>query len=215
MDPTQRIAQFEAMVRPGADPDNDMAWFSLANAYRDANRHADAARAYERCFQLNPAMSKAYQLAGQSLIEAGDRERAGHILTQGYAVAAGRGDRMPMKAMGDLLVTLGVSIPPVAGEAPARSASPGGAEGSFTCSRTGRPGTKMDRPPFRGPVGLWIAEHISRETWEAWIAQGTKIINELRLDLSNDESAETYDRHMREYLGIDDDLHAELTRVRS
>ena len=43
MDVAQRIAQFETMVRPEADPNNDMAWFSLAQAYADAGRHADAA----------------------------------------------------------------------------------------------------------------------------------------------------------------------------
>ncbi|MCK6478042.1 MAG: hypothetical protein L6Q35_14570, partial [Phycisphaerales bacterium] len=48
MDPNQRIAQFEAMVRPEADPNNDMAWFSLGSAYRDAGRHADAAKAFAR-----------------------------------------------------------------------------------------------------------------------------------------------------------------------
>jgi Fe-S cluster biosynthesis and repair protein YggX len=69
----------------------------------------------------------------------------------------------------------------------------------------------MARPPFRGPVGEWIRENVSHQTFQAWIAQGTKVINELRLDLSRDEDAETYDRHMREYLGIDDALYERLT----
>ena len=42
--------------------------------------------------------------------------------------------------------------------------------------------------------------------------QGTKVINEMRLDLSRDEDSETYDRQMREYLGIDDAL---LEQIRS
>ena len=64
MDIQQRIAQFENMVRDEADPTNDMAWFSLGGAYAQAGRHADAAKAYVRCVQINPAMSKAWQLAG-------------------------------------------------------------------------------------------------------------------------------------------------------
>ncbi|HLO40269.1 MAG TPA: Fe(2+)-trafficking protein [Phycisphaerales bacterium] len=208
MDPIQRIAQFEAMVRPEADPNNDMAWFSLANAYRDAARHADAAKAYARCYELNPAMSKAYQLAGQALIDAGDKAEAGKVLSKGYTVAFERGDRLPMKAMGEMLTTLGLPIPetksaaPVAGDAPT---------GTFMCKRTGKPGNKLARAPFRGPIGQWIFDNISKETWDAWIGQGTKVINELRLDLSSEEGANTYDRHMREYLGIDDDLYADLT----
>jgi len=45
MDTDQRIAQFENMVRDGADPHNDMAWCMLAGAYSQAGRHADAANA--------------------------------------------------------------------------------------------------------------------------------------------------------------------------
>jgi Fe-S cluster biosynthesis and repair protein YggX len=61
-------------------------------------------------------------------------------------------------------------------------------------------------------VGKWIQENISAETWRAWIGQGTKVINELRLDLSREQDQDVYDTHMREYLGIDNDLHEQLTR---
>lgn len=203
MDNTQRIAQFENMVQ--ADPENDMAWFSLGGAYAQAGRQAEAADAYMKCIALNKDMSKAYQLAGAAYIAAGERERAAGVLTEGYTVASGKGDFMPRKAMGELLVKLGKPVPHVEEKTAALP------EGSFVCTRTGKPGTKMSRPPFRGPVGQWIAEHITAETFDAWIRQGTKVINELRLDLSRDADAETYDRHMREYLGIDDELYEKLT----
>ena len=210
MDTAQRIAQFENMVRDEADPNNDMAWFMLGGAYGQAGRHADAARAYMRCVQINPAMSKAFQLAGQAFINAGDKDSAGEVLTQGYKSAAERGDRMPMKAMSDLLTKLGKPVPQVAGaEAGKASAAP--AIGGFICQRTGRPGTKMARPPFKGPIGAWIAANIAKETFDDWIAQGTKVINELRLDLSRDEDEAVYDSHMREFLGIDDSLYEQLT----
>lgn len=215
MDVNQRIAQFETMVRPEADPNNDMAWFSLGKAYADAGRHADAAAAFARCCELNPAMSKAYQLAGENFIKSGDLSKAADILKRGYTAAAERGDRLPQKAMEELLVKIGEPVPKVAAKAGAgaSAAAPGG--GSFVCSRTGRPGAKMARPPFRGAVGEWIQRHITKETFDAWIAQGTKVINELRLDLSKPEDEETYDRHMREFLGIDDELLAELTGKKS
>ncbi|MCC6679137.1 MAG: Fe(2+)-trafficking protein [Phycisphaerales bacterium] len=202
-----RIAQFETMVAPGADPTNDMAWFSLGQAYSQAGRHGDAARAFTRCFEINGDMTKAYQLAGAALVAAGDKVRAVEVLKAGYEAAAKRGDFMPKKAMGELLQQLGVEPPQVAG-AKAEVPVPTGA---FVDRKTGRPGTKLDRPPFRGPVGEWIAANISRETWQAWIAQGTKVINELRLDLSRDDHSAMYDQHMREYLGIDEELHAQLT----
>jgi Fe-S cluster biosynthesis and repair protein YggX len=204
-----RIAQFENMVRPEADPSNDMAWFSLGGAYADAGRHFDAAKAYERCTELNPAMSKAFQLAGSNYIAAESIANASRILTAGYTSAAERGDRMPMKAMEDLLRQIKVPVPKVQGKTEAASAT---STSNFVCNRTGRPGTKMIRPPFRGPVGEWIQTNISQETFNNWIAQGTKVINELRLDLSRDEDEAVYDQHMREYLGIDEELYERLTK---
>jgi Fe-S cluster biosynthesis and repair protein YggX len=212
LDINQRIAQFETMVRPEADPNNDMAWFSLASAYAQAGRHADSAKAFIRCFEINPAMSKAYQLAGKALIEAGDNAQAIEVLTAGYKISAGKGDFMPKKAIADLLTSLNAPIPNVA-PPPTAGNSLGTPDGSFTCSRTGKPGHKLTRPPFRGPVGAWIAENISKETFDDWIKQGTKVINELRLDLSRPEDSATYDRHMHEYLGIDDAMLAQITNV--
>ncbi len=205
-----RIAQFENMVREGADPTNDMAWFSLGGAYTQAGRPADAARAYTRCFELNPAMSKAYQLAGKALIDSGDRDKAVVVLAEGYTSAAERGDRMPMNAMGEMLDSLGVKRPEVVGKAAAAAIAPL-PDGTFMCSKSGRPGTKMKKPPFKGPVGEWIFENISSETFEEWIRQGTKVINELRLDLSRDEDSEKYDSFMRDYLGLDEET---LRRIR-
>ena len=198
MDLETRIAQFENMCRE--DPDNDMAHFSLAGAYAQAGRHADAAASYFRCIELNPAMSKAYQLAGQALIDAGRGEDAAELLTTGYRSAAERGDRMPMLAMGKLLESLGAPVPEVAAKHPTAAEE---AQGDFVCQRTGKRGHQLPRPPFKGLIGQWIYENISQETWNAWIGQGTKVINELRLDLSQDKDAELYDQHMHEYLGLD------------
>jgi Fe-S cluster biosynthesis and repair protein YggX len=196
----RRIAQFETMVRPEADPTNDMAWFSLGGAYAQAGRHADAARAYQRCYELNAAMTKAYQLCGAALIEAGDAENAKGVLTTGFQEASQRGDRMPMKAMADLLAKIGAPVPQVQA---ARVELP---TGTFLCKRTGKAGTQLPGPPFKGPLGRWIHENISAQTWDDWIRQGTKVINEMRLDLSRDEDSDKYDRFMREYLGVDDEM---------
>ena len=204
MDINQRIAQFENMV-PAA-PDNDMAHYSLGNAYAQAERWDDAAASYLRCIDKNPAMSKAYQLAGDALAKAGERERAVEVLTRGFTAAGERGDRMPQKAMGELLTKLGAPVPQVASKGPEAAAG----EGQIVDRVTGRVGARMARPPFRGPVGVWIHEHITKDTFDAWIAQGTKVINELRLDLSRDEDAALYDKHMREFLGIDDEMYQKL-----
>ncbi len=218
----KRIANFENMAQ--ADPENEMAHFSLGRAYAEAGRYADAAESLLRCIALAPQMSKAYQLAGESLIKTGSTARAAEVLEQGYLAAAQRGDLMPKNAIADLLTQLGRPLPKAPTPAPAApkgdvsligaAGSPGAPgpapDGAFVCRRTGRPGIRMAKPPFRGPVGEWIAQNIAKETWQTWIGQGTKVINELRLDLSREQDAETYDQHMREYLGIDDALYEQL-----
>ncbi|MEO1128533.1 MAG: Fe(2+)-trafficking protein [Planctomycetota bacterium] len=203
MDLDQRIAQFENMAN--ADPDNEMAHFSLGGAYAQAGRHQDAADAYQRALQVQPDLSKAYQLAAEQLEKAGDAAGAADLASRGYVVAAENGDLMPKKAIAEMLERFGAPLPEVANEKKIEIA-----EGSFLCRKSGRPGHQLPRPPFRGPIGQWIHENISQSTWDEWIGQGTKVINELRLDLSRDEDCDTYDRYMHEFLEISDDLLAEL-----
>src|SRR5262249_28696915 len=156
MDISQRIAQFENMVQ--ADPDNDMAHFSLGGAYAQAQRWSDAANAYLNCVARNQAMSKAYQLAGDALIKAGDKDKAAAVLTEGFKTAAERAARIPQKAMGALLEKLGIPPP----EVKSRAGGPAPA-GSMVDAVSGRAGSKLTRPPFKGPVGQWIFENVTRE----------------------------------------------------
>ncbi|MGE3108743.1 MAG: Fe(2+)-trafficking protein [Phycisphaerales bacterium] len=207
-----RIAQFQNMAQ--ADPDNEMAHYSLANAYLQAQRYRDAAESFLRCTELAPGMSKAFQLAGDSLIRAGQRDRAADVLTRGYMIAAERGDRMPQSAISDLLRSIGKEPPKTAGTSVSTEGSAGGVVelgGVRSRSAASSAGAKLDRPPFRGPVGEWIFQNVSKERWEAWIRQGTKVINELRLDLSKEQDAEAYDQHMREYLGLDEETFRRIT----
>jgi len=199
----ERIAQFENMAT--SDPDNEMAHFSLGNAYLQAGRAAEAAVSFEKCIELNPEMSKAYQLAGESLVKAGWSDRAVEVLNKGYVIAARRGEQLPRKAMAELLEEIGRPLPVLDEEVKAEAARRA-TSGTFTCNRTGRDGTQLESPPFKGSVGVWIQANIAAETWQEWIDQGTKVINELRLDLSSDEDAAAYDQHMHEFLGVPADV---------
>lgn len=201
MELEERIARFETLIAD--EPDNDMAHFTLAGAYAQAGRLEDAARAYLTCTEVNPDMSKAYQLAGRTLIDAGDTGKAVEVLTKGHAAALSRGDLMPAKAMAEMLESLGEPVPEK------KDASAGPAD--MTCSVTGKPGTRMARAPFRGDLGAWVIEHVTKQTFDEWLGLGTKIINELRLDLSRDEHEHVYDYAMRKYLGLSDEKYADLT----
>jgi Fe-S cluster biosynthesis and repair protein YggX len=204
----ERITQFENMA--AEDPTNDMAHFSLGNAYLQAERHREAAASLKRAIELNPEMSKAYQLAGEALIGAGEEGPAIEVLERGYQIASARGDMMPKQAITALLEGLGRKPPELSAEAQAE-AERIKTSGAFICKATGRPGTQLPEPPMRGALGAWIHENIAAETWHGWIGQGTKVINELRLDFSREEDQEVYDQQMCEFLGIDETLYRKLT----
>lgn len=185
-----------------------MARFSLGGAYAQNGQHAEAAEAYLECVGINEHFSKAYQLAGKALIDAGDESRAGEVLDRGYLIAAKQGDLMPKNGIGELLASIGRTPPEVPAEAEKKSAVVTG--DGFVCKRTKRPGTRMARAPFRGGLGTWIQDNISQETFNEWIGLGTKIINELRLDLSREQDDAVYDYGMRRFLGLTDEKYAEL-----
>ena len=55
---------------------------------------------------------------------------------------------------------------------------------------------------MRGPVGRFIYDHFGQITWNQWIGQGTKVINELRLDFSNPAHQDLYEEQMLEWLQV-------------
>ena len=194
----QRIEQWEKMA---AEAPDDMAYFSLGNAYKDAERFDDAQKAFGQAIELNEQMSRAYQLRGQMLIQLECNDEAVELLEKGYVIAAERGDVMPQKAIGVLLTEkLDRELPEVA--QPESNAESVLSENMLVDRRTGSPQPKLDGPPMRGPLGQLIYESFGQQTWNEWIGQGTKVINELRLDFSNEQHQETYDQHMLEWLQI-------------
>ncbi|MCE9591694.1 MAG: Fe(2+)-trafficking protein [Planctomycetes bacterium] len=197
MDHQARIEQWEKMTREAPD---DMAWFSLGSAYKDAGRFEDADRAFASALELNPGMSRAYQLQAQVLIQLNKTDRAAQVLLRGYTIAAERGDVMPQRAMGALLEKIGRPVPLVKAAAPKESEPITG--DAVVDRKTGERGNRLPDPPMRGPLGLFIYDHYNRETWKQWIGQGTKVINELRLDFSNDAHQKTYEDNMLEWLGF-------------
>lgn len=197
MDINERIAQWQKMTE--ADPDNAMGWMSLGNAYEEAGQSEDAAKSLREAIERDAKLSRAYQLLGEVLVELGRNDEATPVLTNGYTIAAEQGDVMPQKAMGVLLGKIGQPVPQVAVEQ--AEAAPLG-DDQIVDRRTGRPGNRLPDPPMRGPVGRFIYDHFTQETWREWIGMGTKVINELRLDFSNKQHQQIYEDQMLEWLGV-------------
>jgi len=199
----ERIEQFRNMAE--ADPGNELGHWSLGRALHEAGRPADAIPSLRRAVEINPNLSRAYQLLGECLDSTGQRDKAIEVVTRGVTVADRQGDRMPLAAMVELLRGWKAPVPVHLGEATGATppSVPASAAEGFQCSRCGRPGGKLAKPPFKGSLGQRVFEQVCEQCWREWIPMGTKVINELGLALSTPEGQETYDQYMMEFLQLD------------
>jgi Fe-S cluster biosynthesis and repair protein YggX/DNA-binding SARP family transcriptional activator len=192
-----RINRFKAMTE--ADPTNELGFFSLGRAYIDAGQPKEAIPALQRVLALNPGFSKAYSLLGMAQKASGDQNGAIETLTRGYKIANDRGDLMPRNDMAAMLKELGAPVP----EIKAETLTPEDhAAGKIKCSRCGRIAPKMPERPFSGELGDQIHNSVCGPCFREWIGQGTKVINELRLNLTEKSAQDVYDQHMKEFLNI-------------
>lgn len=197
----ERIAQFRKMAQD--DPDNELGHFSLGKALMEDQQFVEAAQSFQKTVELNQQFSKAYQLLGQCLMQAGNPAAAVQYLTQGYLVADERGDNIPKQEMGNLLKKLGAEIP---ASKRSEAAPQAVGEGGFACQRpgcmAGPRATQLQRPPMNDELGQQVYNNICTACWQDWLGMGIKVINEMRLDLSDEKGQQVYDQYMREYLGI-------------
>jgi Fe-S cluster biosynthesis and repair protein YggX len=193
----QRIERFAAMTQ--ADPTNELGFFSLGRAYMDAKRPQEAVPALQRVLALNSGFSKAYALLGMAQRASGDAAGAIETLTRGYKVAHDKGDLMPRNDMAQALKELGAPVPEIKAEELTEEDK---GAGKIKCSRCGRIAPKMPEQPFSGELGQRIHESVCGPCFREWIGQGTKVINELRLNLTEKPAQDVYDQHMKEFLNI-------------
>jgi tetratricopeptide (TPR) repeat protein len=196
----ERIQQFTKMTQE--DPDNELGHYRLGQLFAEAVRHDEAIRSFRRTLELSPQFSKVYQLLGESQVALGRRDEAIATWKEGHKVADERGDRIPRDAIAMLLVKNG-EAPPVV-ERPEID----GPETGFRCSRpmclAGKKAQPLTIAPLADEIGQTIAARVCQECWNSWVKDySVKVINELRLDLSDEKASSEYDRHMREYLGIE------------
>jgi Fe-S cluster biosynthesis and repair protein YggX len=192
-----RIEQFRKMSE--ADPTNELGHFSLGKAYMDAQMTGPAIASFERVLELNPNIAKVYQLLAEALLREKRKDEAIAQLKRGVEVASARGDMMPKTQMERMLSELGVAA---AQSSPTAAAPQEVGADQVLCSRCGRVGRKMPAPPFSNAQGKEIHEKVCANCWREWIGMGTKVINELRLPLSDPQAQKIFDQHMREFLNL-------------
>ena len=211
------IEQYREMAK--TNPDDDLAQFALAQALLNADRYAEAVPVFRHVTRINPRYTRAYILLGHSLDKDGDEEAAIEAWQLGYHASMKQGTlmnadeaRRQLESKGAPLTSEVVELlgldddePPLSAEEEERE--PG--EGEVKCIRSGRIGQKMKLNPFDDEIGDFIIEHVSQAGWDDWIEMSIKVINELRLDLGDSEHQAVYDRHMRDYLNLPDDLFSD------
>jgi Fe-S cluster biosynthesis and repair protein YggX len=173
--------------------------FSLGRALLDDKQYEQAAQSLRKCLELNPNISKAYQLLATALLSLNGKEEAIKILTEGAGRADERREVMPRNEMTKMLKELGAPVPEF--KQAAASAQPVG-EGEVLCQRCGIVAKRMSSPPFRNALGQEIFEKICADCFREWIGMGTKVINELRLPLNDPQAQKLYDQHMLEFLNL-------------
>jgi Fe-S cluster biosynthesis and repair protein YggX len=197
-DINSRIEQFKKMAE--ADPENELGHYSLGRVYFDADMLPDAVASFERVVAINPKHSKVYQLLATALLKQNRRDAAIEKLTAGVKIADERGDIMPKNEMIKMLTELGAPVPELKRAVAERAPT----EGEVQCHRCGKVKPKMAHPPFSNAQGKIIQEKICADCWREWIGMGTKVINELRLPLSDPRAQKEFDRHMYEFLNLKD-----------
>jgi Fe-S cluster biosynthesis and repair protein YggX len=196
-DNRERIEQFRKMAE--ADPTNEIGHFSLGRELFNAGEYDAAVQSLRRVIELNPNISKAYQLSGEALLKLGKRDDAVKLLSDGVKTADTRGEVLPRNEMSALLREIGAPVPELASKAGTKQDA---GEGEVLCKRCGRVGKKLAKPPFKNEFGKLIFENTCTDCWREAIGLGTKVINELRLPMSDPQAQRIWDQHIREFLNL-------------
>src|SRR5207253_9731837 len=91
--------------------DLELGHFSLGRAYLEAGIYDSAATSFERVIEINPNMSRAYQLLATALLRQNNKDAAVARLTQGVKIAHERGDMMARNDMVRMLQESGAVVP--------------------------------------------------------------------------------------------------------
>lgn len=96
-----RIDIFAEMVKQ--QPDDAMIWYGLGSEYVKVEKWSEAADALRNVLRINPDYTAAYQMLGTALLNAGHREEAISVWTQGVEVAQRTGAWKAQQHMEGLL----------------------------------------------------------------------------------------------------------------
>jgi Fe-S cluster biosynthesis and repair protein YggX len=77
------------------------------------------------------------------------------------------------------------------------------------CRKYGTELPGLDAPPYPGPKGQDVFDHVSKRAWEEWQAHQTMLINEKHLSLADAKSRKYLQSEMEKFLSGEDYDRAE------
>jgi Fe-S cluster biosynthesis and repair protein YggX len=77
------------------------------------------------------------------------------------------------------------------------------------CKKYQREMEGLGAPPYPGPKGQEIFEHVSKQAWQEWQAHQTLLINERRLSLMDPETRKFLQAEMDKFLAGSDVAQAD------
>lgn len=74
---------------------------------------------------------------------------------------------------------------------------------TVVCSRCGREAAGLEAPPpLPADLAQSVVANVCAECWSEWVEEEVRVINELRLNFMDPESAQVLHRRLREYLAL-------------
>ena len=67
------------------------------------------------------------------------------------------------------------------------------------CIKLDKEAEGLDRPPLPGDLGKRIYEQVSKEAWQQWLVEQTRLINEYGLHLADPNAREFLTEQTEEY----------------
>lgn len=68
------------------------------------------------------------------------------------------------------------------------------------CKKLNKDAPGLDSAPYPGELGQKIYEHISQQAWQEWLNHQTMLINEYRLNLTDQKSRKFLTEEMEKFL---------------
>ena len=98
---SERIDRIQKIL--AKEPQSELLWFSLGQAYVENGEHPLAIEALEKAIAIKPDYTVVYEHLGHALEKAGKIEEAKEIYRKGIAVGQQTRDMIPFERMSDRL----------------------------------------------------------------------------------------------------------------